>query len=204
MAPWSARGGFKNQPETVPQKDAKLITAARPKKNPLRGCARPSRAALPLPDPPLTWYKKSSAYRPQGNVQRGRTSQALPVIRRPLQGSQRVRATSGFPLPTLPPGHSKSEKLVPEGGRRGGYKTPRPPGAPRSPARGCRHPIYLIQMPQEASKMPSDAFRKPQEAFKKRFCRILGRTLMPICVQIRTKNEFLLGFGSKEQKPTKR
>ena len=45
------------------------------------GCVRSSGGALPPQTPPFTGKKNSSAYQPQGNVQRGRTSPALPVIR---------------------------------------------------------------------------------------------------------------------------
>ena len=44
----------------------------------------------------------------------------------PLGVLRRVRATSGFPIPTLPRGHLEIRKIFPWRGGRGGYKSGRP------------------------------------------------------------------------------
>ena len=117
----------------------------------------------------------------------------------PLGVLRRVRATSGFPIPTLPRGHLEIRKIFPRrGGEGGGYKSGRPcPGLPETTLEYDICGIWLVMVswdPLGHFLAGHRGSKRPGDASKNRFGSVLGgyigtswlqnNILKRFCVQI--------------------
>ena len=116
----------------------------------------------------------------------------------PLGVLRRVRATSGFPIPTLPRGHLEIRKIFPRRGGGGGVqKWTALPGAPESTLESDICGIWLVMVswdPLGHFLAGHRGSKRPGDASKSRFGSVLGgyigtswlqnNILKRFCVQI--------------------